>query len=66
MLFNGRNNAIKFVDGYSSMIHDAKRKAILTPKQMPQILSIAFVQVKAVNTPENLMKYIESYIKEYY
>ena len=66
MLFNGRNNAIKFVDGYSSMIHDAKRKTILTPKQMPQILSIAFVQVKAVNTPENLMKYIESYIKEYY
>ena len=27
MLFNGRNNAIKVVDNYSSMILEAKRKA---------------------------------------
>ena len=26
-LFNGRNDAIKFVDGYGSMILEAKRKA---------------------------------------
>ena len=26
-LFNGRNNAIKFVDDYGSMILEAKRKA---------------------------------------
>ena len=51
-LFNGRNDAIKFIQGYSSMILEAKKKAeeepttgeglkILTPKQMLQRLSIA-------------------------
>ena len=41
ILFNGRNDAIKFVKDYGSMILEAKRKAIkgeglkiLTPKQM--------------------------------
>ena len=28
MLFNGRNNAIKFVDNYGSRILQAKRKAV--------------------------------------
>ena len=27
ILFNGRNEAIKFYDGYSSMIHEAKKRA---------------------------------------
>ena len=27
MLFNGRNDAVKFVEGYGSMILEAKRKA---------------------------------------
>ena len=28
MLFNGRNDAIEFVDDYDSMILEAKRKAV--------------------------------------
>ena len=27
MLFNGRNNAIKFIEDYSSMILEAKKKS---------------------------------------
>ena len=45
MFFNGRNDAIKFVEDYRSMILEAKRKEIegkelkvLTPKQMLQRL----------------------------
>ena len=47
MLFNGRNDSIKFIEGYGSMILEAKKRAaeeqtkqdgrglkILTPKQM--------------------------------
>ena len=47
MLFNGRNDAINFIEGYGSMILEAKRKAdeelkekdrtglkILNPKQL--------------------------------
>ena len=56
MLFNGRNDAIKFVDYYGSMILEAKRKEkygeglkILTPEQMFQRLSIALAQVKPGN-----------------
>ena len=52
MLFNGRNDAIKFMEDYSSMILEAKRKAIegkglkiLTPKQILQRLSIALAEV---------------------
>ena len=47
MLFNGRNNAIKFVEGNGSMTLGAKKKAtkskrlkIITPKQMLQRLPI--------------------------
>ena len=56
ILFNGRNDAIKFVEVYGSMILEAKKKAtkgtgfkILTPKQMLQRLPIAPAQVKAEN-----------------
>ena len=54
MLFNGKNDTINFIEGYSSMILEAKRKAseelkeqdrtglkILTPKQLLQRLPIA-------------------------
>ena len=54
MLFNSKNNAVNFIEGYSSMILEAKRKAseelkkqdgtglkILTPKQFLQRLPIA-------------------------
>ena len=62
MLFNGRNDGINFIEGYGSMIHEAKRKAaeeltkqegkglkILTPRQMLQRLLIALAQVKTGN-----------------
>ena len=52
MLFTGSNDAIKFVDDYSSMILVAKRKAserkglkILALKQMFQRLTIALAQL---------------------
>ena len=61
MFLNGKNDAIKFVEDYGSMILEAKRKAtegeglkILTPKQMLQRLPIALSQVKAGNNSENL------------
>ena len=41
MLLNGRNDVINFIEGYSSMILEAK---IITPKQMLQILLIALAQ----------------------
>ena len=61
MLYNGKNDAIKFVNDYDSLIFDAKRKAtkgegfkILIPKQMLQRLPIALAQTKADNICENL------------
>ena len=52
MLFNGKNDAIKFIEDYGSMILEVKRKAveepttgtglkISTPKQLLQRLPIA-------------------------
>ena len=54
MLFNGRNDAINFIEGYGSVILEAKKRTseeqtkqdrtelkILTPKQMLQRLPIA-------------------------
>ena len=54
MLFNGRTDAINFIEGYGSMILEAKKRTseeqtkqdgtelkILTPKQMLQRLPIA-------------------------
>ena len=54
MLFNERNDAINFIEGYGSMILEAKKRTseeqtkqdgtelkILTPKQMLQRLPIA-------------------------
>ena len=62
MLLNGRNDSIRFVQNYDSIIPETKRKAtegkglkILTPKQMLQILIIALAQVKARNNSESLI-----------
>ena len=62
MLYKVRNEAIKFLDEYSSILSEAKNKAknegkrlkILTPKQLFQRLPIALAQVKAGNNSENL------------
>ena len=75
MLFNGRNDVINFIEDYSSMILEAKRKAseklkeqretwlnILTPKQLLQKLPIALAQVKAGNNSENLLNGIRQTI----
>ena len=62
MLLNGRNDSIRFVQNYDSIIPETKRKAtegkglkILTPKQMLQILIIALAQVKVGNNSESLI-----------
>ena len=62
MLLNGRNDSIRFVQNYDSIIPETKRKAtegkglkILTPKQMLQILIIALAQVKVGNNSASLI-----------
>ena len=73
MFLNGKNDAIKFVEDYGSMILEAKRKAtegeglkILTPKQMLQRLPIALSQVKAGNNSENLSNEIRQTVQSLY
>ena len=67
ILFNARNNAIKFIEDYGSMILDAKKLAreqegtgfkILTPNQMLKRLPIALAQIKASNNSESLLNEI--------
>ena len=63
---NARNNAIKFIEDYGSMILEAKRIArqegeglkILTPNQMLKRLPIALAQIKAGNNSESLLNEI--------
>ena len=69
IIFNEKNNVIKFVEDYGSMIFETKRKAtegkglkILTPKQMLQRLAIAFAQLKAGNSSENLLNEIKQIV----
>ena len=61
ILFNARDNAIKFYEDYSSMIFEARKLAreqeggglkILTPNQMLKRLLIAIAQIKAGNNSE--------------
>lgn len=73
MLFNWRNTAVKFIDDYGFIILEAKKKnskgeglKILIPKQMLQRLQILLVQVKAGNTPENLLNKIHQLIYSLY
>ena len=75
-IFNGINDAIKFVKDYGSMISmilEAKREAvkrtglkILTPKQMLQRLPIALTLVKAGNNSEFLLSEIRQIVYSLY
>ena len=65
--FNVRDNAIKFIENYASMILEAKKLAkeqegtglkILTPNQMLKRLPIALAQIKAGNNSESLLNEI--------
>ena len=65
MLYKERNSVIKFFDDYSLMVSEVKLKTtkrtglkILTPKQMPQRLSIALAQVRAGNNSKNSLNEI--------
>ena len=57
------NNAIKFIEGYGSIILEAKRLAkqegtrlkIITPNQMRKRLPIALAQISACNNSESLL-----------
>ena len=69
MLHKARNEAIKLLDDYSSMVSEAKNKAtkrtglkILTPKHMLQRLPVALAQVKAGNNSENLLNEIRQIV----
>ena len=65
MLYKAKNEAIKLYDIYSSIMSEAKLKAIkgtglkiLTPKQMLQRLPIALEQVKAGNNSKKILNEI--------
>ena len=67
ILFNARDNAVKFIEDYSSMIREAKKLAkeqegtglkILTPNQMLKRLPVALAQIKAGNNSESLLNEI--------
>ena len=69
IFFNAINNAIKFIENYTSMILEAKRLAkqgtglkVLTPKQMLQILPIALAQIKSDNNSESLLNEIRQIV----
>ena len=52
--------------GFSDKVWDHSNLKVLTPKQMLQRLPIAFAQVKAGNTSENLLKQIIQIIYSLY
>ena len=67
ILFNARDNAIKFIEDYSSMTLEAKKLAkqqegtglkILTPNLMLKRLPIALAQIKTGNNSESLLNEI--------
>ena len=66
ILLNARDNAIKFIEDYGSMILESKRLAkqegeglkILTPNQMLKRLTIALAKIKAGNNSESLLNEI--------
>ena len=71
ILFNARDNAIKFYEDYSSMILEAKKLAreqegiglkILTSNQMLERLPIALAQIKAGNNSERLLNEIRQIV----
>ena len=75
ILYNARNNEIKFIEDYSSKILKAKKLAkeqygkglkILTPNQMLKRLQIALAQVKAANNSESLLNEIRQIVYSLY
>ena len=71
VLFNARDNVIKYVEDYSSMIQEARKLAreqegeglkILTPNQMLKRLLIALAQIKAGNNSERLLNEIRQIV----
>ena len=75
MLYNARNDSIKFIEDYGSMILEAKKLAreheetglkILTPNQMLKRLPIAIAQVKADNNSESLLNEIRQIVYSLY
>ena len=75
MLYNARNDAIKFIEDYGSMILEAKKLAreqegtglkILTPNQMLKRLPIALAQIKAGNNSESLLNEIRQIVYSLY
>ena len=75
ILFNARENAIKFIEDYSSIILEAKKLAkeqegtglkILTPNQMLKRLLIVLAQIKAGNNSESLLNEIRQIVYSLY
>ena len=75
ILYNTRNNAIKFIEDYGSMILEAKKLAkkqegtglkILTPNQMLKRLPIALAQIKTGNNSESLLNEIRQIVYSLY
>ena len=75
MLYNARNEVIKFYDDYSLMMSETKAKAratkrtglkILTPKQILQRLPVALSQVKTSNNSESLLDEIRQIVYSLY
>ena len=82
MFYNARDNAIKIIEDYGSMILDARRLTeeqkgtganemserleILTPNQMLKRLPIALAQVKAGNNSESLLNEIRQIVYSLY
>ena len=75
MLYNARNEAIKFIEDYGPTILEAKKLAreqegtglkVLTPNQMLKRLPIALAQVKASNNSESLLNEIRQIVYSLY
>ena len=75
MLYNARNEAIKFIEDYDPTILEAKKLAreqegtglkILTPNQMLKRLPIALAQIKAGNNSESLLNEIRQIVYSLY
>ena len=75
ILFNARDNAIKFIEDYSSMILEAKKLAkeqegtglkILTPNQMLKRLPVALAQVIGGNNSGSLLNEIRQIAYSFY
>ena len=75
ILYSARNNAIKFIEDYGSIILEARKLAReqegtglkkLTPNQMLKRLPIALAQIKAGNNSESLLNEIRQIVYSLY